>query len=277
MSRVWSDRLASMSADALTSTFAPAPPGLPACAQVDLGAVRDNVAALKEHAGRAEVMAVVKADAYGHGLLPSARAALRGGATWLGVAQLRRGPRALRGRRRSTRPCSAWLHVPGQDFAEAVRRGIDLSASRPVVPGRRRHDGTARRASPPASTSRSTPGSAATAPAGDVARRRWRSSSPLAGRGRAQPRRGLVALRLRRRAAAPDGARPAGALRGIVAQAERAGLRPRGAPPGQLRGDPDQPVRPLRPGAARGWRSTGSRRCRTSAARRTSGSGRRCA
>ena len=104
------------------------PPGLPACAQVDLSAIRGNVATLKERAGSAEVMAVVKADAYGHGLLPSARAALAGGATWLGVAQLPEAGRAAQGRGRGY-PVLSWLHVPGQDFTEAVRLGIDLSVS----------------------------------------------------------------------------------------------------------------------------------------------------
>jgi alanine racemase len=109
------------------TTLAPAPPGLPACAQVDLGAIASNVAALKEHAGPAEVMAVVKADAYGHGLLPSARAALRGGATWLGVAQL---PEAVELRDAGvTAPLLTWLHVPGQDFTPAVTHGIDLGIS----------------------------------------------------------------------------------------------------------------------------------------------------
>jgi alanine racemase len=116
-----------MSATALTSTFGPVPPGLPACAQVDLSAIRGNVATLKERAGSAEVMAVVKADAYGHGLLPSARAALAGGATWLGVAQL---PEAVELRKAGVEvPVLSWLHVPGQDFTEAVRLGIDLSVS----------------------------------------------------------------------------------------------------------------------------------------------------
>lgn len=109
------------------TTFAPAPPGLPACAQVDLDAIADNVAALKKRAGAAGVMAVVKADAYGHGLVPSARAALRGGATWLGVAQL---PEALALRDAGvTAPLLSWLHVPGQDFAPAVEAGIDLGLS----------------------------------------------------------------------------------------------------------------------------------------------------
>lgn len=55
-------------------------------AVVDIEAIRSSVAALAAHAGAAAVMAVVKADGYGHGALESARAAIAGGATWLGVA-----------------------------------------------------------------------------------------------------------------------------------------------------------------------------------------------
>jgi len=55
---------------------------------VYLDAIAHNVEVLQRYAGDAMVMAVVKGDAYGHGLVPSARAALRGGAHWLGVAQL---------------------------------------------------------------------------------------------------------------------------------------------------------------------------------------------
>ena len=47
-------------------------------ATIDLAAIRDNVAELDRRAGDAGVIAVVKADAYGHGLVPSARAALAG-------------------------------------------------------------------------------------------------------------------------------------------------------------------------------------------------------
>ncbi|HWC45011.1 MAG TPA: alanine racemase, partial [Casimicrobiaceae bacterium] len=54
-------------------------------AVVDLGAIRQNVRTLKAGTA-AEVLAVVKAHGYGHGLVPSARAALEGGATWLGTA-----------------------------------------------------------------------------------------------------------------------------------------------------------------------------------------------
>jgi alanine racemase len=116
-----------MSEHPVSSPVAPAPPGLPSCALVDLDAIAGNVAALKARAGDAEVMAVVKADAYGHGLVPSARAALLGGATWLGVAQL---PEALALREAGVEaPLLSWLHVPGQDFAPAVEAGIDLGLS----------------------------------------------------------------------------------------------------------------------------------------------------
>jgi alanine racemase len=102
-------------------------PGVPAEAVVDLDAVAGNVAALRERAGNAEVMAVVKADAYGHGLVPSAMAARAGGATWLGVAQLSEGL-ALRAAGDTGRLLS-WLHVPGDQFADAITADIDLSVS----------------------------------------------------------------------------------------------------------------------------------------------------
>jgi alanine racemase len=100
---------------------------LPAVAEVDLAAIQANVAELDRRAGRAEVMAVVKADAYGHGLVPCARAALAGGATWLGVAQLAEGM-ALREAGLGGRILS-WLHVPGDAFADALVADIDLSVS----------------------------------------------------------------------------------------------------------------------------------------------------
>jgi alanine racemase len=101
-------------------------PALPAQADVDLDALRSNVKALAERSPGAEVMAVVKADAYGHGLLPCARAARQGGAGWLGVAQLSEAL-ALRAAGDTGRLMS-WLHVPGDAFAEAVAGDIDLSA-----------------------------------------------------------------------------------------------------------------------------------------------------
>src|SRR5674476_744928 len=99
----------------------------PARATVDLDAIRHNVEVLGQHAGSAAVMAVVKADGYGHGLVPSARAAVSGGASWLGVAQL---SEALALRDSDIHvPVMSWLHVPGADFAAAIAGDIDLSVS----------------------------------------------------------------------------------------------------------------------------------------------------
>src|SRR3954462_10788905 len=93
--------------------------------RIDLDAIRDNVALMR--AGTtAEVMAVVKGDGYGHGMVPSARAALAGGATWLGVATLDEGL-ALR-RAGLDVPVLAWLHSPGLPLHEGVAAGLDLSA-----------------------------------------------------------------------------------------------------------------------------------------------------
>jgi len=59
-----------------------------AWAEVSLEAVRHNVGELRRIASPAAVCAVVKADGYGHGAVPVARAALEAGATWLAVAQV---------------------------------------------------------------------------------------------------------------------------------------------------------------------------------------------
>lgn len=98
--------------------------GAPARITVDLDAIAANVGELRRRAGDAQLMAVVKGDAYGHGLVPSARAALRGGADWLGVAQM---AEALKLRESGvTAPLLTWLHAPGMDFVPAVRAGIDI-------------------------------------------------------------------------------------------------------------------------------------------------------
>jgi alanine racemase len=97
-------------------------------AVIDLAAVRGNVAALRARTA-AEVMAVVKADAYGHGLLPCARAALAGGASWLGVAVV---DEALALREGGVDvPILAWLWTPAETAAvrAALAAGIDLSVS----------------------------------------------------------------------------------------------------------------------------------------------------
>src|SRR5690606_8211662 len=57
-------------------------------ALIDTGAISANVARLKAHSGGGEFIAVVKANGYGHGAAIAARAAIAGGATRLGVADL---------------------------------------------------------------------------------------------------------------------------------------------------------------------------------------------
>jgi alanine racemase len=99
----------------------------PAEALVNLGTVRDNVSGLRQHAGGAAVMAVVKSDAYGHGLIPVATAALAGGAGWLGVIRV---DEALALRRAGlTAPVLCLLSVPGGPHEEAIGHDVDLGVS----------------------------------------------------------------------------------------------------------------------------------------------------
>jgi alanine racemase len=98
-----------------------------AVARVDLGAVRANVAALRART-TAEVLAVVKADGYGHGLVPVARAAVEGGATWLGTALVDEAL-ALREAGITAPRVLAWLMGPGERWADALRADIDVSVS----------------------------------------------------------------------------------------------------------------------------------------------------
>lgn len=95
-------------------------------ALIDLGAIKDNVSALVKHVGAAQLMAVVKSDGYGHGMIPSAAAALAGGADWLGVVQVA-DALALRAAG-FTVPVLCLLGAPDAPHAEAIRRDIDLSA-----------------------------------------------------------------------------------------------------------------------------------------------------
>lgn len=96
--------------------------------RVDLDAIRHNVTRLRA-ATAAEVMAVVKGDGYGHGVVPVARAALEAGADWLGAGTLQE---ALRLRAAGiTAPVFAWLFAPGLPLHRGVTAGIDLSAASP--------------------------------------------------------------------------------------------------------------------------------------------------
>ncbi|WP_299443532.1 alanine racemase [uncultured Phycicoccus sp.] len=104
---------------------APATAGASAWVTVDASAIRDNVAELVRRAAPAQVMAVVKADAYGHGLVTAARAALAGGAAWLGVAQL---DEALAVRAAGVdAPLLTWIYPPQADVRAALDARIEVT------------------------------------------------------------------------------------------------------------------------------------------------------
>lgn len=96
-------------------------------AWIDLSAIRSNVAALKRYAGSAAVMAVVKADGYGHGMVECARAALAGGASWLGVAMADEAL-ALRAAGIDA-PTLVWLLGPHDDWSAVVAAGVDVGVN----------------------------------------------------------------------------------------------------------------------------------------------------
>lgn len=100
---------------------------LRARAEIDLAALRSNVRALRALAPGAALMAVVKSDAYGHGAVPCARAALDAGATWLGTATpeeaLELRAAGLPGR------VMCWLWTPGGPWRQAIEADIDVSVS----------------------------------------------------------------------------------------------------------------------------------------------------
>lgn len=105
---------------------------LPACGDfrevvIDLPALSHNVALMREHVAGANLMVVVKANGYGHGMVESARAALAGGADWLGVADIRE---ALDLREAGIdAPILAWLHAPSENFVAAVENDITVGVS----------------------------------------------------------------------------------------------------------------------------------------------------
>ncbi len=106
----------------------------PSSAAVDLAAIRHNLGVLRAAAPGALQLATVKANAYGHGLIPVARAALDGGADWLGVAQLAEAFTLRRGLdeagvARADAPILAWISTSSSDFAAAIEADIDLSVS----------------------------------------------------------------------------------------------------------------------------------------------------
>ena len=97
-----------------------------AVAEVDLTAIAHNLKLIKGKTDT-QVLAVVKADAYGHGLIPVAKAAVAAGADWLGTALLEEGI-ALRAAGVKA-PLICWLTPLGEDLKIAIKNNIDLSVS----------------------------------------------------------------------------------------------------------------------------------------------------
>jgi alanine racemase len=103
-----------------------APPSPHAEIVVDLDAVRHNVRRLRELVPDTQLMVVVKADGYGHGMVQVARAARDAGAEWLGVATHEEAV-ALR-EAGDTGRLLCWMAGPGQDYRASITRGVDVSA-----------------------------------------------------------------------------------------------------------------------------------------------------
>ncbi|GAB3700347.1 alanine racemase [Mariniluteicoccus flavus] len=97
-------------------------------ARIHLDRFVANVAAIRAHVGKAEVMVVVKADAYGHGMVPCARAARAAGVTWLGVATT--GEALAMRESGDTGRLMAWLFGEDTDLAAPVAADVDLGLHR---------------------------------------------------------------------------------------------------------------------------------------------------
>ncbi len=95
-------------------------------ARIDVDRLASNIALLKS-TSKTDLMAVVKADAYGHGLLGVGLSAEKAGADWLGVALLEE---AIKLRTHGVRiPILAWLVSPGSDYKSAVAHDIDIAVA----------------------------------------------------------------------------------------------------------------------------------------------------
>ena len=96
-------------------------------ARVDLDAYAHNLAVLRRRAPHSQQMAVVKADAYGHGLVPVARTARACGAEWLGVALFSEGLELREAG--DTGPVLTWLADPGDPWESVVNADLDIGVS----------------------------------------------------------------------------------------------------------------------------------------------------
>ncbi|MCW4457597.1 alanine racemase [Microbacterium sp. MPKO10] len=96
-------------------------------ATVDLAAIAENLRVLRSSTQATNVLAVVKADAYGHGAVPVARTLVAAGADMLGTADIDEA-RALRGAGIDA-PILCWLHGPDADFEAALAQNIEVAVS----------------------------------------------------------------------------------------------------------------------------------------------------
>src|SRR5690606_4026296 len=98
---------------------------------VDLGAIRHNVTRLREivstDGATPQLMVVVKADGYGHGMVRVARAARAAGAEWLGTATAEEALELRRAGDEGRLLC--WLTAPGLDHAPLLRADVDVTVS----------------------------------------------------------------------------------------------------------------------------------------------------
>lgn len=92
--------------------------------EVDLEAIENNIRCIRQ-LSKTEVMAVVKANGYGHGAFPAAVAAMQGGASWCGVARLEEGLEL----RRAALDCPVLIlgYTPPGRFEEAIANNISLA------------------------------------------------------------------------------------------------------------------------------------------------------
>ncbi|OCA95310.1 alanine racemase [Actinobaculum suis] len=131
----------------------------PSRAEISLGALAHNFRWLRARLPKTKIMAIVKADAYGHGIVPCARALAAAGADYLGVAQLGEamslaaqlrddkeatpaGPAGPAGANSAGGagalpathpPIFSWIYAPGSDLRAAFRTGIEISVGTPWV------------------------------------------------------------------------------------------------------------------------------------------------
>lgn len=94
---------------------------------IDLDAIVHNLSRFKEISGGAKIMGVVKANAYGHGMVEVARKLQSASVDYLGVADVEEAL-ALRNAGIKT-PILAWLHDPTTDFVEALQSDIKIGVS----------------------------------------------------------------------------------------------------------------------------------------------------